>query len=144
MTAAREMEGNERGQLLPPGEELHFACMHSGGPGGQGVNTSDSGVQLRWAFAESALVSEEVRARLRRLAGRRCTQGGEIVIEATEFRSQRRNREAALARLGELLSRALTPPVKRRRTSVPKSQKAKRREEKGRRSELKANRRTVE
>ena len=144
MGVMREMDGNGRLQALPPAEELHFTCMHSGGPGGQGVNTSDSGVQLRWGARESAFLSEEARARLMRLAGRRCTQDGEIVIEATEFRSQRRNREAALERLSALLARALNPPARRRRTQVPESQKAKRREEKSRRSEVKANRKAVE
>ena len=138
------MDGTGKEHRLPPWEELHFTSMHSGGPGGQGVNTSDSGVQLRWAFGGSAFLTEAARSRLRRLAGRRCTQEGEIVIEATEFRSQRRNREAALERLGALLARALTPPAKRRRTGVPKAEKARRREEKSRRSELKAGRKAVE
>ena len=103
--------------------ELQFSCVHANGPGGQGVNTSSSAVQLRFDVKNSPSLSAEIKERLLRLAGSRATADGEVVILATEFRSQLRNREAARARLQELLDQAATPPKPRRPTKCPRSQK---------------------
>ena len=103
--------------------ELQFSCVHANGSGGQGVNTSSSAVQLRFGVKNSPSLSAEIKERLLRLAGSRATDDGEVVILATEFRSQLRNREAARARLQELLDQAATPPKPRRPTKCPRSQK---------------------
>ena len=121
--------------------ELQFSCVHADGPGGQGVNTSSSAVQLRFDVKNSPYLSPEVKERLLRLAGGRATADGEIVILASEFRSQLRNREAARERLQELLAQAATPPKPRRPTKCPRSQKLLRLKAKRIRSERKKNRR---
>ncbi|MBR4518309.1 MAG: aminoacyl-tRNA hydrolase [Victivallales bacterium] len=121
--------------------ELQFSCVHANGPGGQGVNTSSSAVQLRFDVKNSPSLSAEIKERLLRLAGSRATADGEVVILATEFRSQLRNREAARARLQELLDQAATPPKPRRPTKCPRSQKLLRLRAKRIRSERKRNRR---
>lgn len=122
--------------------ELQFSCVHSSGPGGQGVNTSSSAVQLRFDVAGSPSLSPEVKERLLRLAGSRATSDGAIVILATEFRSQLRNREAARVRLQELLDQAAKPPTPRRPTKCPRSQKLLRLKAKRIRSERKRTRRS--
>lgn len=121
--------------------ELQFSCVHANGPGGQGVNTSSSAVQLRFDVKNSPSLSAEIKERLLRLAGSRATTDGEVVILATEFRSQLRNREAARTRLQELLDQAATPPKPRHPTKCPRSQKLLRLRAKRIRSERKRNRR---
>ena len=123
--------------------ELQFSCVHANGPGGQGVNTSSSAVQLRFDAKNSPSLSTEVKERLLRLAGSRATADGEVIILAAEFRSQLRNREAARARLQELLDQAATPPKPRRPTKCPRSQKLLRLKAKRIRSERKRNRRAM-
>lgn len=126
---------------MVPESELQFSCAHANGPGGQGVNTSSSAVQLRFDAQNSPSLSPEVKERLLQLAGHRATEEGEILILASEFRSQLRNREAAIARLQKLLDKAATPPKHRRRTKCPHSQKLLRLKAKRIRSERKQNRR---
>ena len=123
--------------------ELQFSCVHANGPGGQGVNTSSSAVQLRFDVKNSPSLSAEIKERLLRLAGSRATADGEVIILAAEFRSQLRNREAARARLQELLDQAATPPKPRRPTKCPRSQKLLRLKAKRIRSERKRNRRAM-
>lgn len=119
-----------------PENELQFHAVHASGPGGQGVNTSNSAVELRWNASKSALqLGEETQKRLARLCGSRMTQEGVVVIEASEFRSQRQNRSAAAERLEILLAKALVKPKKRRKTRVPKAEKKLRREAKAHRSQ---------
>lgn len=125
-----------------PEDELSCTCCRAAGPGGQGVNTTDSAVQLRFDAAHSRILDEAVRKRLLQLAGSRATAAGEIVITAAAFRSQRQNRLAALARLQALIQAARHPPRPRRRTAVPGAQKRQRRENKARRAALKQSRRT--
>lgn len=122
-------------------KELQFSCVHADGPGGQGVNTSASAVQLRFDAKNSPSLAPEVKERLLRLAGNRATADGEVVILASEFRSQLRNREAARERLQKLLDQAATPPKPRRPTKCPRSQKLLRLKAKRIRSERKKNRR---
>ncbi len=86
------------------------------GPGGQNVNKVASAVQLRFDAARSPAISPGVLARLRRLAGRRMTASGVIVITARRFRAQERNRADALARLVDLIARAAAPQPRRRPT----------------------------
>ena len=98
--------------------ELTWRFSRASGPGGQGVNTTDSRVELSWNLDESAGLSERLKDRVRgRLRGR--IRNGAITVVASEQRSQRQNRQAALNRFSRLLASALASPPKRRRPSRP-------------------------
>ena len=117
--------------------ELTEQFVRSSGPGGQNVNKVASAVELRFEAERSPHLPEPVKRRLRRLAGRRWTKDGAVVIQVSEERSQARNREIARERLADLVRRATVAPKKRVRTRVPLSQKRKRLDEKKKRAEVK-------
>jgi ribosome-associated protein len=119
---------------------VRFEYLPSPGPGGQNVNKVASAVRLRLDVARAAL-PEPVRHRLLRLAGRRATLGGEVVIHATRFRDQARNREDAVHRLTALVETALEPPRARKPTKPTRASKERRLSAKTRRATVKANRR---
>lgn len=104
-------------RLTIPAEELTERFSRSSGPGGQGVNTTDSRVELVWDLDASALPAD-VLDRLRRRLGTRLA-GSQLVVVASERRSQLRNREAARERLAGLVARALEPPPPPRRATRP-------------------------
>jgi ribosome-associated protein len=127
--------------LTIPASELGWRFSRSSGPGGQGVNTTDSRVELVWDLAGSAALNPTQRARaLERLAGR--LVDGCVVVTASEHRAQLRNREAARMRLAALLREAVAPPAAPRRPTRPsRAAKQRRLDEKRRRGEVKRLRR---
>jgi ribosome-associated protein len=108
-----------RGSVVLPDAELQWRFSRSSGPGGQHVNTSDSQVELIFDLAASTALPPVWKERaLERLAGR-LTDGGLLVVRASEHRSQWRNRETAAVRLAALLSEAVGPPPRARRATRP-------------------------
>lgn len=96
--------------------EIKYSFIRSPGPGGQNVNKVATGVQLRFKLKNSALLKDEVRTRLIALAGNRLNAKGEIVIKATRYRTQERNKQDAFERLKDLIKRASIAPKKRKKT----------------------------
>lgn len=128
------------GGLIVPTAELLEQFSHSSGPGGQGVNTTDSKVQLSLDLATTTALDDTQRDRvLAALAPR--LAGTMLTISAEEHRSQRRNRVAARERLAALLREAVVPPVVRRPTKPTRGSQRRRLASKKRRSETKKNRR---
>jgi ribosome-associated protein len=121
--------------------ELQERFIRASGPGGQNVNKLSTAVQLRFDVRHSPSLRDDVRARLERLAGKRLTNDGVLVITAQRHRTQERNREDALDRLVELIRHAATPPRPRRPTKPTKASKERRLQGKKRRSTLKGLRR---
>lgn len=100
--------------LVVPERELTWRFSRSSGPGGQGVNTADSRVELSWDVAASRALTETQRARILESLGRRVS-GGVLTVAASEHRAQLRNREVARTRLAALVADAVAPPGPRRR-----------------------------
>jgi ribosome-associated protein len=124
--------------------ELTETFVRASGPGGQNVNKVASAVELRFEAERSPNLPDPVKRRLRRLAGRRWTKDGAVVLQVSEERSQPRNREIARARLAELIRKAAAKPKRRVPTRVSLSQKRKRVDAKKRRSAVKSMRGTVD
>lgn len=118
--------------------ELSESFVRSSGPGGQNVNKVSSAVQLRFDVRHSPSLPNDVAVRLMRLAGKRLTKDGVLVIIAQQFREQERNRADARERLAELVRQAAVRPVPRRATKVPKAEKKRRVEHKRRRAHVKS------
>jgi ribosome-associated protein len=128
-------------RLTIPAAELAWRFSRSSGPGGQGVNTTDSRVELSWDLAGSEMLPAALRERAVERLGPRLVNGV-LTISASEHRSQLRNREAAAARLAALVAGAIAPPPRARRATRPSRGSVERRiAEKKRRGQIKRNRR---
>ena len=123
-----------------PEDEITINFVQSSGPGGQNVNKVASAAQLRFDVRNSPSLSEGVKQRLARLAGKRMTDDGVLIIEARRYRERERNRLDAIARLHHLVELALRPPAKRLPTRPSSSSVNKRLSAKKKRGELKRSR----
>ena len=109
-----------------PDNDLEVAFIRSAGPGGQNVNKVASAVQLRFLMARNSTLRDDVKARLRALAGQRMTDAGELLIVARAHRSQEQNRREAEERLCDLVRRALIAPKKSHATKPTRASKERR------------------
>ena len=123
--------------------EIQEEFILASGPGGQNVNKVATAVKLRFQVINSTSLPDDVRKRLIRLAGRRMSEDGTLIIDARRFRSQARNREDAMTRLVELIRKAAEKPKRRIRTKPTLASKKRRLETKRRRAETKRKRRPV-
>ncbi len=129
-------------QLPPiPDSALEWRAIRSPGPGGQNVNKVATAIQLR-IYLDKIDLHPAVRARLDKLAGRRLSSEGALLIEANRFRSQERNRADAWARFVAMLTQALIKPKARIATRVSNGQRRQRMDEKQKRGDTKRLRRT--
>jgi ribosome-associated protein len=123
--------------------EIQQTFIRASGPGGQNVNKVATAVQLRFDVAHSPSLTDDVRQRLIRLADRRMTEDGVLIVVARRFRTQERNRQDAMHRLVALIRTASETPKPRRRTKPTRVSKEQRLEAKRRRGERKRTRQRV-
>ena len=123
--------------------EIQLDFIRASGPGGQNVNKVSSAVQLRFNVAGCAALSDAIRERLKKIAGRRVTAHGILIIKAQRYRSQEQNRRDAIDRLVAMIRKAIEVPGYRRPTRPTKASKQRRLATKRRRGDLKRQRRVI-
>jgi ribosome-associated protein len=128
-------------RLAIPVDEIDVRASRSSGPGGQHVNTSSSRIEVVWSVRDSRVLPEDVRTQLLARLESRLDGEGQLRVVSQAHRSQLRNREAALERLGELVRRALVVPKARKATRPTRASKEKRLGQKRRRGAVKRDRR---
>ena len=124
--------------------DIQLEFIRASGPGGQNVNKVSSAVQLRFKVDGCEALSDAIRERLKKIAGRRMTTGGDLIIKAQRFRSQEQNRQDAIDRLAAMIKKAIEAPKYRRPTKPNKASKQRRLASKRRRGELKRQRSKVQ
>jgi len=130
-------------KIMLDDNELHFRFVRASGPGGQKVNKVATAVQLRFDVIRSPSLPPETRERLLRIAGKKVTESGMLIIQAQRFRTQERNRQDAIDRLAALIRKAAEIPKPRHKAMAPLASRRRRIEAKQRRSQTKRMRRLI-